>query len=222
MLKRVRCRGQAPAIPESRSPGTGEARISFHPSTRRAEAGKLKRWIKLSVLVLATGALLGFAMNVSDNRLEELARTGRIQEDAPVKAACSITVHAPPEKVWRLLTDIADWPKWQPEIGRTEIDRSPTGDPLESGTAFSWRLGGSNIRSRIALVEPNDRLVWTGKAYGARAIHMWKLERLPGDLTQVTTNESMDGPLLGLFYSSKKLQESNQSWLEALKRAAEE
>src|SRR5208283_5485982 len=59
---------------------------------------------------------------------DELARNGKIREDAPVKASVQIVIHAPVEKVWSLLTDIAGWPKWQSDISTAEI----TG-PLQAG-----------------------------------------------------------------------------------------
>jgi len=37
----------------------------------------------------------------------------------------------------------------------------------------------------------------------------------------VKTEESMNGFLLSLFYSSKKLEQSDQRWLDRLKLAAE-
>jgi len=160
--------------------------------------------------------LLVFATSPSESRLDQLARSGKIQEDAPVKASVEVTINASRERVWGLLTDVKDWPQWQRDITRAEIS-----GPLDSGTPFSWTIGGTKIRSRIALVQPLERFAWTGTAYGAKAIHVWKLQQLPGNHTLVRTDESMDGFLLSLFYSSKKLKESDQRWLDALKQAAE-
>jgi len=157
--------------------------------------------------------LLFLTAGISD---EELARSGRIRENAPVKASLEITIHAPVEKVWGLLTDVTNWPKWQPDISSTQI-----AGPLEYGTAFSWTIGGTRIESQIALVRPYEQFAWTGRAYMARAIHVWKLQRVSGDQTLVKTEESMNGFLLSLFYSSKKLEQSDQRWLDRLKLAAE-
>jgi len=147
---------------------------------------------------------------------EQLAREGKIREDASVKASAEITIYAPAEKVWQVLTDVKDWPRWQPDISTTEIH-----GPLEAGTTFSWTTGGTRIESRIALVEPYAQFAWTGKAFGAKAIHVWKLQRLSADQTLVKTDESMDGFLLKIFYSSKKLEETDRRWLDRLKAASE-
>ena len=157
--------------------------------------------------------LLFLGARISD---DELARTGKIRENAPVKASLEITIHAPVEKVWLLLTDVTNWPKWQSDISVTRI-----AGPLEGGTAFSWTTGGTRIESRIALVQPYEQFAWTGRAHTAKAIHVWKLQRLSDDQTLVKTEESMDGFLLTIFYSSKKLEESDQRWLDRLKLAAE-
>ncbi|HXR14637.1 MAG TPA: SRPBCC family protein [Terriglobales bacterium] len=157
--------------------------------------------------------LVFLGASVSD---DELARSGQIREDAPVKASVQIVIHATVEKVWSVLTDITGWPKWQSDISTAAI----TG-PLQEGTTFSWTTGGTHIKSRLALVQPCNQFAWTGTAFGAKAIHIWKLSRLAGDQTMVRTDESMQGFLLTLFYSSKKLEETDQRWLDRLKLAAE-
>jgi hypothetical protein len=166
--------------------------------------------------VLNCGIILVLLLIAPSTSDEELARSGRIRDDAPVKASLQLTIHAPVEKVWALLTDVNHWPKWQPDISQAAMK-----GPLQSGTDFSWTIGGTSIHSRIAVVQPSAQFGWTGKAFGARAIHIWKLSRLPDRQTMVTVEESMTGFLLTVFYSSKKLQKSDQRWLDRLKLAAE-
>jgi len=151
------------------------------------------------------------------DRLEKLAADGQIQENAAVKASSEITIHASPENVWHLLTDIDNWPKWQSTISAAKIN-----GPLESGTAFVWTSGGTQIKSRIALARPVTQLAWTGTAYRARAVHVWNLQPLPDGGTLVRTTESMNGFMLRLFYSSNDLAKSQRLWLDALKRKAEQ
>jgi hypothetical protein len=154
-------------------------------------------------------------LGLGNDRLEQLAQQGKIQEDAPVKASSEISISAEPEQVWALLTDVNDWPKWQSDITKAEIH-----GPLQPGTEFTW-TSGTQIRSRIALVQPPQVLAWTGQAYKAKAIHVWRLESAPNGQTLVSTSESMDGFMLSVFYSSKKLKESQERWLKSLKAAAE-
>jgi uncharacterized protein YndB with AHSA1/START domain len=150
------------------------------------------------------------------NDLESLARAGAIESDAPIRASVEIVIQAPAEKVWSILTAVNNWPKWQKDIKEAEMI-----GPFASGTRFTWSSGGTRIQSKLALVEPYKEIAWTGTALNARAVHVWKLERLPGNKTLVQTEESMSGFLLTLFYSSKELQTIDQAWLDRLKREAE-
>jgi hypothetical protein len=153
------------------------------------------------------------------DRIEKLAASGKIQENAPVKASSEITIHASPEKVWHLLTDIDNWPQWQSMVSAAKIN-----GPLEPGTTFVWRQGSTKIKSRIALAHPVSELVWTGTTFGARGIHAWNLRPLPDGSTLVKTSESLNGFLLRLriFYSSNDLAKQQKVWLEALKHKGEE
>lgn len=174
------------------------------------------RWLIAILLLLAMVILVMFAMLPSQSHLDQLARSGAIDENAPVKAHLAITINAPAEKVWGLLADLKDWPKWQPDISDVQLS-----GPVQSGSSFSWNSGGSEIHSKIVVAQPQERLVWTGTAYGAKAIHAWTFEPQPDGRTLVKTDESMNGFLLSLFYSSEKLKEGDQGWLDDLKQAAE-
>jgi len=166
--------------------------------------------------------LAGFAHPCSSSgaapdKLESLAAAGQIQQDAPVKAASEMAIKASPQKVWRILTAIDEWPTWLSNVSAAHINGA-----LEPGTVFTWTNGGAKIKSRIALVQRNEQIGWTGTVYRARAIHLWSMQPLTGGSTLVKTRESMDGFLLSVFYSSKDLANSQQIWLEALKHKAEE
>jgi hypothetical protein len=176
----------------------------------------MKRLILILVGVLALVLLVQLARVPTLGHLEELAGGGLINDEAPVKASVGITIKAPPEKVWGLLTGVRNWPGWQTDISEAHF----TG-PVGVGREFTWVTGGAKIHSKFALVQPVGELAWTGWALQAKAVHVWKLERLADGGTKVETNESMDGLLIGLFFSSEKLQENDQRWLESLKTAAE-
>jgi uncharacterized protein YndB with AHSA1/START domain len=176
----------------------------------------MRRWMTIMMLTCAIALLVMYTFHDSGDDLDSLARNGTIQADAPVKASVEIEIEAPPEKVWSVLTDVNGWPQWQPDIKDAQI-----AGPLESGTTFTWKAGGTRIHSRLALVEPGTRLAWTGSAWMARAVHVWKLEPVRGNKTRVKVDESMSGFALTFFYSSKDLEESDRLWLNRLKAAAE-
>lgn len=148
--------------------------------------------------------------------LNQLAASGAIQDDAPVKTQLQIEINAPLEKVWALLVDARSWPKWQPEIESVAI----TG-PLAPGHRFSWKTGGTKIHSQVQLYEPEHRLGWTGTALTAKAVHVWELKEESPERTLVVMKESMDGPRMAKIYPSEQLTEADRSWLAALKKAAE-
>lgn len=164
----------------------------------------------LLFLCLSTGC------GKSLSTLNRLAAAGAIQSDAPVKTEQEIEIGAPPARVWAVLIDAASWPKWQHGIDQVGI-----AGPLASGARFSWRTGGMEIHSQVQLFEPEQKLGWTGTALTAKAIHIWELRGEPGGRTLVIVKESMEGPGLAIFYSSKDLTQADRDWLLALKRATE-
>ncbi len=169
----------------------------------------------------AVGACLGFVLMLggcshSSRQLQALSAVGAIQQDAPVKARVEMQIAAPPAKVWDLLIDAPNWPRWCPQI---ESVTAP--GELAMGTQFVWKSGGTTIHSEVHLVEPDRRLSWTGISYPARAVHVWELKATPDGGTLVTVKESMTGPLMKWLYPSEKLAASDTTWLSALKQAAE-
>jgi hypothetical protein len=75
------------------------------------------------------------------------------------------------------------------------------------------------IHSTIRLFDPDRTIGWTDRAFHIHAIHVWTLSPLPDGRVLVKTRESMDGGLVGRFYSSRELLESDKMWSEHLKKA---
>lgn len=87
--------------------------------------------------------------------------------------------NAPPERVWELLTNLSQMPRWSPELVRMV--------PLKRGglRVGQWYLGINRrrvvvwpTRSVVATVEPGRRLAWDTRSSGARWI--WELEEVEG------------------------------------------
>lgn len=147
---------------------------------------------------------------------EQYAKSGRIDGQAPVRAARSVEIDAPPPSVWEVLANPAEWPTIDPGISDIHLLGEVGVD-----TPFRWRNGRSRIRSRFAVVDPVRELTWTGVSSGARAVHRHVLDTAAGRATLLTSEESMAGPLLTLFYNSAKLGRGLDGWLAAIKTAAE-
>lgn len=177
-------------------------------------AGERRRCKRLLAALLC--CLWLSACAPSEHELAELGQRGSIQVDAPVKAASTLTIDAPTIRVWRILTDVAAWPRWLPGVERV----SSTGT-LAEGAVFAWKTDGTTIRSRVVLFAPPYRLAWIGQADMAHAVHVFVLTPLGPHATRIESRESMDGPLLGWFYDSAALQASENELLQNLKRAAE-
>jgi uncharacterized protein YndB with AHSA1/START domain len=169
---------------------------------------------KLAVGFVGMVMLAGCGVSAANR--DRLAAQGSIQEDAPVKAVAEIVIAAPPNKIMGLLTNIRDWPQWQPDISKATVHGSTV-----VGTEFVWSTGGMDIHSTIQLVDPERSICWTGRMLHIHAIHCWTLTVLSDDTVQVKTRESMDGWLISRIYSSPELLQSDQRWLAKLKQAAE-
>jgi uncharacterized protein YndB with AHSA1/START domain len=182
---------------------------------RLALLTEMQKLFKVIFPLSALLALIGCGDSL--DTLNRLAAAGSIHQGAPVTAEVQIQIAATPAKVWSLLIDAPSWPKWQ-----SQIDSVGATGPLTNGSRFWWRTGSTNIHSQVQLFEPERRLSWTGTAFTAKAIHVWKLDSEPDNQTLVTVSESMDGLLMAQFFPSKKLKESDAEWLRALKLAAEQ
>ncbi len=140
-----------------------------------------------------------------------------INSDAPVKCSKAITINAPAEKVWSVITRINNWADWQTDISQPKLDGA-----IKPGATFNWKTGGAKIHSTLHTVEPFKNFGWTGKTFGMLAIHNWTLEERGGQTT-VSVEESMEGLLARLLKKSfnKNLEAGMQNWLRLLKATCE-
>jgi uncharacterized protein YndB with AHSA1/START domain len=149
------------------------------------------------------------------DRLARLASDGQMIPAAPILASRSITIDAPLDKVWHLLTTVSEWEQWYSYLKNAKLD-----GPFAVGTRVSY--GGLFKHDlRIAKFVQQEMVMIYGKLAGFSGITRWDFRKLGENSTQVTFTESSEGPLLGLLYSNKRLETHLQNWLEALKREAE-
>ena len=136
----------------------------------------------------------------------------------------TILIAAPPETVWRLLTDLHTWRHWWPGCLEAEAgDRKK----LHDGSEFKLvlRLGFLNLkfRPRVAAASVDKSLVWSGRSAGVVGRHAFYLEAKPNG-TFVRQQESFHGGGV-LFYRLLRLDRATQRMfranLKGLKRMAE-
>lgn len=141
----------------------------------------------------------------------------KINSHAPVKCCKKVFIHAPVEKVWRILTDIDKWTNWQKAVTYSKINGE-----LIPGTTFDWKSGGLKIQSTLHTVETFEYLGWTGKSLGSLAIHNWILKDIHGK-TEVLVEESMEGLFVKLLNKvfNRVLEKGMIASLEQLKQVSE-
>ena len=135
-----------------------------------------------------------------------------------------IEINASSEKVWRILTDFADYPNWNPFIksikGKPEI-----GERLE---VFIQPTGakGMTFKPTLLAVEKEKELRWRGKFFVPGIFdgeHIFQIETLNEKRVKFIHSENFKGLLVGFLAKSldtgtlRGFREMN----EALKRLAE-
>jgi len=136
---------------------------------------------------------------------------------APVSSSHSIQIEALPEVVWSVLTGIADWPQWNPDVKSMSFD-----GPLAPGSTFRWKAGPGTIVSTLEEVDPPRYVRWRGKTLSIAALHEYRLTAHDGG-TRVETEETFSGLLARVMRGSlqKTLDSSLEQGLKHLKAESE-
>jgi hypothetical protein len=140
-----------------------------------------------------------------------------INDKAPVQASAEIVVDAPVGIVWDVLSDIRNWSEWNPSVSTVSMYGE-----FAPQTEFHWKADGVMLKSQLQEIEPQQRLVWTGRSPGVRAIHVWEFEE-QGERTRVVTRECFEGLLSRLMSGplTRMLTTSLDKGLQSLKDESE-
>jgi uncharacterized protein YndB with AHSA1/START domain len=195
---------------ELRAGATTEARVVC-----RAASGAYAPGLSPSGRVRAVLKSLVYTGPSLQSLQTDYAKQGRIDTAAAVQSQAEVVVRASVARVWEVLADAPNWPAWMPGVTMVRLDSVVAPD-----ATFTWKSGPSTIKSAFAVVDPEKELTWTGVAAGAKAVDRHTIEAVDGG-TRVFTEESMAGPLLGLFFNSEKLQAVQRAYLAALKELVE-
>ncbi|WP_055586242.1 SRPBCC family protein [Streptacidiphilus griseoplanus] len=181
-----------------------------------------------AVLVLATPGL-AFGNSKDDTHVRQSAKAPYSQsltcgdvhpdETAPVITRKEIVVNAPLQTVWKVQTDVENWPTWQPNV--TSLVKETPG-ALRSGSVFRWATEGLDITSTVKTVEHDKCLAWGGPAQGINAIHVWTFTPVKGGVL-VRTEESWTGApvVANTAVLQAALDNSLQNWVNNLKHRSE-
>ena len=141
-----------------------------------------------------------------------------INPKAPVLTRDEILINAPLKLVWRLQTNISEWPRWLTLVPRARFEGN-----LQVGSVFYWEEGGMQIESTVQEIVPQRRLVWSGTSQGINAVHVWEFTQTDRGVL-VHSEESWDGaPALAQAAALQPLLDAaTRTWLANLKGIAEQ
>jgi hypothetical protein len=137
------------------------------------------------------------------------------------KLHSEIEIDAPAERVWRLLTDFASYPEWNPFI------RSISGQPTP-GERLEVRIEppggrGMTFRPTVLTAEDNRELRWLGHLLVPGLFdgeHSLTIQPLGENRARFVQREAFKGLLVPLFRRS--LDNNTQRGFEEMNRALKE
>jgi len=110
-----------------------------------------------------------------------------------MKFESSVEINAPVEKLWTLVDNLEEWPKWMPSI--KEIERVSKG-PLTVGSQLSViaKVSRLTVKLLMTITEfvPERAVVMEGKALGTKLTRFYTLEPVNGK-TKVTVGGEVSG-----------------------------
>jgi uncharacterized protein YndB with AHSA1/START domain len=147
-----------------------------------------------------------------------------------IRVTRSLTIKAPPERIFPLVDDLHNWPRWAPQDrDDPTMKRTYSGSASGAGAVSEWVGTGSAGKGQMTIIEsaPLRRIVVKVdfvKPFVAHNVNEFTLE--PGSSTTVTW--TMQGSnvyfmkLLSVFVNMDRMMGKHfEAGLENLKRAAE-
>ena len=148
--------------------------------------------------------------------------------NCPIHVQNELEMGESPERIWAWLTHATHWPTWYANAANVQILDSPepaikSSEPkLEKDAQFRWKTMGITVNCRVVEFVANERIAWSGRAYGIDVYHAWIL--MPSDQgCRVQTEETQRGLLAGLGkgFLPNQMFKAHQLWLECLKSKAQ-
>ena len=169
----------------------------------------------LLIIVVVIAVLLAFAATKPN--------TLRVQRSA--------IIQAPPEKIFALINDLHNWPRWQLEDKQdSSVKRTYRGSESGVGAVCEWEGSGSTGKGRMSITEsvPPSRIaveVDFVKPFASHNVNQFVLEPV-GTSTKITWSWNGQNlyfmKLMGVFVNMDKMMGKHfESGLASLKSLAE-
>jgi hypothetical protein len=111
------------------------------------------------------------------------------------EVSSSINIAAPPENVWAVLADLANYPQWHPAF-QSVTGQLTVGSTLAIGTTSPATGNSITLKVKVLTVEPGTELAWASKLLGVTTIkRRFLLRSADGgtELTQAGTYRGLGG-----------------------------
>jgi len=136
-----------------------------------------------------------------------------------IEYEAEISIDAPPEDVWAVLTAIDDYPEWDPYCERIEGELV-LGQKIK---AYSTLAPGRAFPVKVTTLDENSEMVWSGgMPLGLfKGVRTFTLEPRDGG-TDFRIHEAFSGPMLFMIKKSlPDMTEPFQAFAKGLKERAE-
>ena len=132
-----------------------------------------------------------------------------------------IEINASAQRVWRLLTDFASYPQWNPFI-RTISGQLAPGERLQARIEPPGGRG-MTFKPKVLNAEPNRELRWLGHLLVPGLFdgeHSFTIQPLEANRVRVVQREAFKGLLVPLF--ARSLDTNTQRGFEEMNHALKE
>ncbi|MPY53112.1 SRPBCC family protein, partial [Streptomyces acidicola] len=157
-----------------------------------------------------------------------------VDPDARIRYQSDIVIKAPLSTVWKLQTDVENWPSWQPPV--LTMERLDHG-PFRKSSRFRWTTPAPatpttpattlEITSTVRQLQRGHCILWSGPALGEglridEGVHLWTFEKVKGGV-RVHTEETWTGAQVeaDVPTATAALGAGLEAWLRDLKVTAE-
>jgi hypothetical protein len=128
-----------------------------------------------------------------------------------------IEIQASPEKAWKILTDLAKWPEWNPFIHHA-IGKAEVGEPVDID--FQPDSKGLKLHCTVVKAKPNRELYWKYHVILPglfRGEHSFTIEPMGADRVRFIDREIFNGLLVPL--QAKDIDTNSRRGFEEMDKA---